>query len=631
MGQPKRAVALSSTRFDLAGQGDGNSGMRTWTGQKAYKDWSALLATSEEDDFERKVLPLLRVFWPALQQSPRKRTWDAKGIDLLVWAEHGPLPCVVQCKGFKVRALGADQARQVENSIEKFRESDTEADTYLLIHNRDPRDREFEVRVNEALARLLESGKARYAELWDRQTLLQRVFDEMERRLNSALRARSRELLQHFQDLFRFGRVCIASVPAVREEITFRRDSASRRRTLESSGPQDVASAIAHSSGTEWTIVTGAFGVGKTTAALHAATSSDRPVVVLPCASLSPEVFSSGQTNTLTRHAVRVLDVLDDLSTDDQARLERIAACVLSYLLRVHSSPFIFVLDGLDENRAFTSLAGLQRLANQVAEFACPVVLTTRREHLDLMLGDFNVALSGLARKYGEQRVATGLHLQFWTLRESLAVLDEAIKLSTPEEAARLDELRKMATAGQLEAIYGDLVVHPLFLQFILEDAITHGVRRQDRPSLLKGWIERKLRRDRQAWAPGAGVTRLQVRDDLDTDEAVERTMGAMQRVAFEMTERVADRVVLTESIAASRLLLIVEKIFDTPMPRLLPFLLNSVMVLHERRSSSDQVVGFAFRILQEYLLACFLETQSIDPTSYPEAVRSLFFEMVET
>ncbi len=61
--------------------------MRTWNVQKDWKDGSGRLAVAEEDDFERAVLPLLRLTWPGMQQAPRKKSWDQRGIDLFVWAD----------------------------------------------------------------------------------------------------------------------------------------------------------------------------------------------------------------------------------------------------------------------------------------------------------------------------------------------------------------------------------------------------------------------------------------------------------------------------------------------------------------------------------------------------------------
>jgi len=140
--------------------------MSGWTGQSAYKQLAGILAASEEDEFERKVLPLLRLFWPTLQQAPRKRVWDQRGIDLLVWVDQPPFPCVVQCKGFKVQELDADQMRQAVDSIHKFRDSGVTADTYLFVHNREGRNREFAEKTELHLRELVALGRVRCAELW---------------------------------------------------------------------------------------------------------------------------------------------------------------------------------------------------------------------------------------------------------------------------------------------------------------------------------------------------------------------------------------------------------------------------------------------------------------------------------
>jgi hypothetical protein len=53
------------------------------------------------------------------------------------------------------------------------------------------------------------------------------------------------------------------------------------------------------------------------------------------------------------------------------------------------------VIDGLDENRLYGRAEGIRQLSNELAEVGCPVILTTRREHLD---STFSVSVSLLAR-----------------------------------------------------------------------------------------------------------------------------------------------------------------------------------------------------------------------------------------
>src|SRR5258707_865854 len=98
----------------------------------AWQRWSGMLARSTERDFERLVLPFLRLFWPTIDQVPARGNWDSAGIDLLVWTEGNPFTCAVQCKGFAVQELGRDQLRQALESIESFSSSGHRCDIYLF-------------------------------------------------------------------------------------------------------------------------------------------------------------------------------------------------------------------------------------------------------------------------------------------------------------------------------------------------------------------------------------------------------------------------------------------------------------------------------------------------------------------
>jgi len=188
----------------------------------AWKKLSGILAVSVERDFERKVLPVLRIIWPSLEQVPARGKWDSRGVDLIVWSDSGPFPCIVQCKGFHEQEMGSSQIRQVEESIESFRKSDIRCDTYLLIHNRDGRYREFNDRVVKQLEQLVSEGKARRAELWDRQKTLDRAFNRMKEILSDALHEHSRNLLTYFQSLFEFGRYYSPVVPIIEKRLVFK-------------------------------------------------------------------------------------------------------------------------------------------------------------------------------------------------------------------------------------------------------------------------------------------------------------------------------------------------------------------------------------------------------------------------
>lgn len=597
---------------------------RSWTGQLAWKKWSGALAVSTGDDFQRKVLGLLRLLWPDLQEAPRLKHWDRKGIDLIVWADSGPFPCVVQCKGFEVQHIGERQIDQTLRSIEKFKQSDQTAVIYLIVHNRDGSNREFVVRVEEALAKLVRAGKAKTAMLWDRQRTVKELFWQMEKLLISALYKSSQEIFSIFRKLFRFASTQLSVVPAAEHEMILSRNAAPIIRQRSSVGLANVSELIQMSSGIHWTILTGIFGIGKTTAALLTAIHSNTPVLFLRAASVPYSVFSTGGTSLLTRHVIESLNLLETINDKDKEDFYSAAAAVLSYLLRKKNSNFLFVLDGLDEHRFLVTAVGLQRLSNQIADFSCRVVLTTRQEHLFSMLGDFNIAMEEVSAKYGP-RTARIVQLSRWTNIQVEQLVNSAIKEASPDERQRLKIFGDLIRKGEAEQVYGQLCYHPLFLQFILEDVVEFGVRSSGRVSLISSWIARKMRRDRTTLLPGGDTARIAVDNDMDAEEFISRMCRALESVAFEMVDKGDFR--LLEMLPGSRVTEIVAGAFEKPV-NLLPVLLNSVLIPLSARTGESVPIGFALRIFQEYFLASYLSRCGLKTSPYPPEVQSLAAEM---
>jgi hypothetical protein len=590
--------------------------MRTW--HRVVGKWSERLAVADGEQFEREVLPFCRFLWPGMVQAPRLDAWDRRGIDLLVWTDAGPLPCAVQCKGFKVQDIGADQIRQIEDSINKFLESDTSALTYLVVHNRDGRNPELTARTQPLLDRIVAAGKARRAEILDRNELLNRICDELKTRISEALHRRSQQLLGRFNRLFRFSELYVEEVPVAQRELTFQRDAACSATALAPTERLSVSAAIRASSGTRWTLLTGQFGTGKTTSATRAAASSTRPIVLVPCATVPSEIFSHGGTNQLSRHVVRSLELFEDI--DLEAPLRQLAGSVLTYLLRHEVSPFVFILDGLDEHHMFASANGLQRLSNQLAEFKCSVILTTRSEHLEALLGDFNVAFPELGRRFGLRRVVKVIELQKWTDFELRTLVDAAVNAADPAERIHLIGLQQRIQEGTASAMYGDLLHHPLFLHFVLEDVATGGVTQQSRSSLMRRWIERKIRRDRLAAPPDSVESRPMVDSQLDTEEFIRRMLPMLEDLAFRLARRTSEGIVLEENTSEELVRQVASTHFPGARPTLVSVLLNSVLTVHSRQAHGLRV-GFALRVLHEYLAAAYILRHQESTAGWPESV----------
>lgn len=226
----------------------------------ALRQWRALkgdLCAAVERDFERKVLPLLRLFWPDIVQAPPRGKWDRKGIDLFVWTENGPFPSVVQCKGFHVLRLEREQTQQTLDSIKAFAACDVECLEYVVLYNRDGGHRDYVTAVSAALRDLVESKRVPSAELWDIDMFLSKAAQLVTKRVTNALRQESTELYRKLTSLFRFGNLYLPEVPMQEERLHFRRNLPCVREEIGGRQSMEVAQLLADASEARWTLLTG--------------------------------------------------------------------------------------------------------------------------------------------------------------------------------------------------------------------------------------------------------------------------------------------------------------------------------------------------------------------------------------
>lgn len=599
--------------------------MRSWTGQGTWNRWSIGLGNSAGEDFLRKAMPFLRLFWPTAHITPKEGPWRSRGVDILATDDAGDLICGIWCLGFQEIELGEEHIREAVAAIRAFRDSDITLPHYVLVHNRDGRNRTFYKEIQRELEGLVSSGKAGQAELWDRQTFLTHAFNRMMEILNESLRGHSDSLLRHFQSLFEFSASHIAEVPVLEKRLTFKRDEHCSVEEVHPMRVQDISRGLL-STEALWTLLSGSFGTGKTTASLHAAVSSERIIIFVPCAMLSPSELQTS-TNQFLEEVIRSLGILDRFDEEDRKTLHDISGAVLAYLLRHPESPYTLILDGLDENSAFTHLSGLQLLNNQLAEVSCPIIMTTRSEHLNSMFGDFNVAFHEFSAKWG-RRQARLLELGTWDKEQVARRVEQAIKQTSGERRENLHSFMELLQNEAYADVYRDLPFYPLFLQFILEDVAEHGIRPADRCLLLRSWIARKIRRDRTTWVPGTVTQRVTIDGAMDTEAFIGKAIILLENTANEMTRKTGRSYELLESIDAAFLEGEAKKLFTVSADPILPILLNSVLVAPTERRGARLRVAFALRVFQEYFLASYLVRNGHSSNGYPEAVRSFYFEL---
>jgi hypothetical protein len=586
----------------------------------AVGKWSGRLALSQERDFERLVLPFLRVHWPAIEQVPARQGWDRKGVDLLPWTAEPPFAVGVQCKGFSVHELGASQIDQALKSIDAFEHSDIQCTQFILLHNRDGRNRDFVRIVENRLRRLVMHGRVTSAQLWDRKRLLDEACQALKRRIDSALRKHSTQLLESYRVRIPLSEAYVSVVPLTEARLVFRRDEPCSVEAVGGTRPRRAANWLVSDSEARWTLLTGDFGVGKTTTVLQAAQNSPQILILVPANRLPSRELRRGTTLFLEQ-VVGALDVLSDFIPEDRLVLEELAGPVLSHLLERPNNDYVLVLDGLDENRAYSNLEGLETLSNQLSDLRCPIILTTRQEHLRALFGNFSQAFQEFSTKNRPNRKARLLTLENWGIGEVRKLLSVIPSTAFGKKRSSIGKFARLLDTGDAHRFYGDLLFRPLFLQFILEDVVENGVRKADRNKLLGTWAERKIRRDISARG-------LIFEDYADIEAYVAAVMNLMEDAAHVMTAPTSSAVELAEAIMGSELRKLATGYFKSVFDPLLGILLNSVLVPLGLPQRGDLRIGFAFRVFHEYFLARYLKRNGVPGELYPPEVQGLLTSM---
>ena len=587
----------------------------------AWKRWSGALALASERDFERLSLPFLRILWPTIDQAPPKKGWDSKGIDLLVFSEGSRLPCAVQCKGFVVQDVGPDQTRQARASIEKFSQSGVLVDTYIVVHNRGGSNLEFRREVTSMLQEVVASGQAHRAELWDRHKFLSICRSRLEERIADGLHIRAAELLGYYGDFFLHGSTLLQTVPVTESRLRFRRFEPCTKVPI-ASCLRSVRDLILSPTEARWTLLTGTFGAGKTTTVLQAAASKASAPVLIECRLLPALSNQLNSTSVLLEESLKTLRILDEFSDADRQIIYELAGTTFKVMLKRPGKNYVVILDGLDENRFYSHQRGMEFLSNQLAELSCSIVLTTRLEHLNAMFGDFSAAFQEFSVKYAPKRDARLLQLDPWIVDQSISLCDLVISELESIQRTRLQEFRELLFNSAFFGFYGDLPSNPLMLRFILDDVIESGIHETTRLLLLDSWMRRKIRRDRRA------TQRVSLNDNLDLEEFVDRIMTVMQRAAGRMFVLCDGYAELEETVPEKVVNEIISSVFAGADESFLGLALNSFLLPSGPTRTMERSFVFAFRIVQEYLLARYLKTTGNPPNEFPATVQELFAEM---
>lgn len=594
-----------------------------WTSETAYQRLNAELATSSDRGFERLVLPLLHIIWPATVAAPPLRSLDRAGIDHLAWADVSPFPLVVQCKGFQVseEELGRSQIEQCRKSVLDFRASGHQAETYLLVHNRFGKEKAFRERIEDELAVLESSGQVRHAELWNRPKLLLEAFNHLSRHMQRYLQARAEDLQRAEAHAATAGLPPEWQTQALDplEQIPLRLirmhvdQYQLRNMTPAVEKVADPVEEILGSDHGNLTLLLGEFGLGKTTTALRALGTTRRRILYVPAATISARTEN---TADLLKQCIQAEDFLGDFPVEDWPLLERMARPVIQRLLTDPSLPMAFVLDGLDESAFLSRTNGLQHLFNCLRSVKVPIVLTARTEFWNARRLDFETSF-GLVSLSGK---GTNKHLRInqvellpWTPEEIGALIRRYQgSLSHSQAHDHLEQLVALVESGRYNVLYGDIPCRPLFLRWLIELSAVQGIGHTRRVRLFHDWAVMKIQRDIQNPHIAGGEGRMTLLpEDMGLEVVVELVFAAMEAAAVQMTR---PQGVVLELLPSCPMMPILSA--DRRLERILDptgLFLNSLLMPEARRAPGTPLkVRFAHRVYQELFLARALVKQPL-------------------
>lgn len=583
------------------------------------------------DDFNRSLVPILGLIWPGIRQSPQSVDFKEAGIDLLTLSNTKLFYCVISCEGFEEGAYEGAVAK-LESKIDQFFHSKYSSQKYIVIHNLvGEYNKIIDDRINQKLYLFKGEEKSQEVpELWDLRTLVKKVEARIEQILVKSIRKHSKIRLKHYEELFEFSKFSsyIPIVPVAEGRLIFEEGQPCQ---LENTSPvrlDSISDLILSSSKARWTLLTGIFGTGKTTAALQAAQSSKkrgRLLIFVECAHLEID-DEMGRTNKLLEKVIESLDIVSKPRGEYEKLFYQWSAPILSHLLRNNDSQHIFILDGLDEHRLYSTQKGIECLHNSIKDFRCNKILITRKEHLSSQLGNFKTAFSGLSEKEGKQQSARLFELVLWQKEQVIQFVSKLSIEAIGEPRERIDDFLKILENDSYVEYYGDLPFHPLFLQFILEDIVKDKIQKSTRSDLLHRWFRRKVERDIKSKSQRLPINPFNEFEDFE--DLFSQVFHLMENIANLATIKNNDRYEFYEFIWSKQLEQEANKLLKLPSVSVISILLRSVLVPQSLRQGEEHKIIFALRVFHEYFLASYLARRNLPSSGYPDSVKSFYSEI---
>lgn len=563
--------------------------------EATWKAATGELRVAYGDDFERMILHYLRVCWPNLIRPTHLQQLDRYGIDLCTAEQPLKHEIVVQAKGFRIEEelTESQVTKQIIPSIRKFINSPVSCNKYLLVHNRQGSSKELRDQIEEHLNVMVEAGSANEAYLWDLSKTIKEIRNKMDSVFREKLHAISMKNSKQHDRMFHFGAEFLEEVPL----RTFKWNTEGQLPSWAKRPEYVTQSAlglVGSPKTTRYTILTGSFGMGKTTTTLRVATKKGRELIYIRASNINRDGGGQG-TNFLMRNIGHSLDLLNELPEETKQVLSSVVGAVLGRILRQPNDDYILVIDGLDEHPFYSTPKGLQWLSNEIAELRCPIVLTTRVEHLEQLSGNYRIALNSLSTQGGARRAIRIIELGPWTVVEAIALLNQIL----PSVNSQLENsIRNLISELKIETDNGlsQLISHPLFLNMTLDLFVAGETEAlNDSNRLIESWMIKKIERDLTS-------PRLLGEKGFNVDDFVLGMISAMRFIAVQSKNIEDGEIVYTDSFYLRELLPIAQEHTNYQELDEPAFLSTSLFIPVETPTGEPKKVRFFHRRIQEYL-----------------------------
>lgn len=439
----------------------------------------------------------------------------------------GSFKIAIQCKGFEKLHFDEGQEKQCKSEIQKYLKKGPQVDEYWLVINRDVTDSQIRKGIESELQKLVSSGKAAKAHLYDLSPFLKKL----RRIYTDSIRKYSESSLEKYIDYYSeiLGFVeYIEDVPfsAKNGDVVNPSDHLISRISafygnLPSGKTGNTRSAPRF-------ILKSSFGFGKTSA-LHAIAlrwlREDKLPIFLPAARLGPKAFA---------HGSGIAEAILEILLPEDTELDRLSWDMLRDVLRreiAKSDQWIILVDGLDENASIFAHTKIGAFWGGLFDLGAPVIVSVRDEVANLRPDE--ILDNPSEKRSGPPEI---ISLTSWTDELILEFLNRYGQSHIANSSPVFDELCSTIRSGQYDEVYGDIPKRPLFLGMMAQDAAA-GISPNTKLHVLYGsYFRRKFEKDCfSVSATGISTRYSDILNQFGRDEACERLIILMQEAASRM------------------------------------------------------------------------------------------------